>query len=82
MAVKTTEGEAMPENKGIIHAMLLDSLTGKFVPVEIKLKFKIKARANLSGNIYYFDSAEYSNIEIESVKIFIINLCYKTYSIR
>lgn len=55
--------------EGTINASLKDSITGKDVPVEIKLKFKLRARGVPNGNSYYFHSAEFGDIEIESIKI-------------
>lgn len=54
---------------GIIHALFTDAYTGKSIPVEIQLKYNAQARGNLTGDLYHFDSVDFSNIAIESVKV-------------
>jgi len=55
--------------EGTINASFIDSYSGNPVPVEIRMKYNALARGNLLGNLFHFDSAEFNNIEIESVKI-------------
>lgn len=55
--------------EGTIYASVTDAYTGTAMPVEISIKYDARARGNSLGTLYHFDSAEFSNIEIESVKI-------------
>jgi len=55
--------------RGIIHALFTDAYTGNSVPVEIQLKYDARARGNIAGDLYHFDSVEFGNIDIESVKV-------------
>lgn len=55
--------------KGIIHALFKNAYTGKLVSVEIQLKYNARARGNITGDLYRFESVEFSDIDIESVKI-------------
>ena len=57
------------EREGTIYALFTDYGTGEEIPVEIQMKYKARARGNLLGNLYHFDSVEFSDIDIESVKI-------------
>lgn len=57
------------KRNGTIYASFKDYYSGKNIPVEIKLKYRIRARGNLLRNLYHFDSADFSDIKIESVKI-------------
>lgn len=52
---------------GNIHASVIDSVSGESIPVRIQFKFKLRARGVPIGNLYYFNSAIYDDIEIESV---------------
>lgn len=58
------------DREGTLYTLLLDSLTGRYTPVAIKFKFKLRTRGNLTGSIYHFDSADYNDIQIESVNFF------------
>jgi len=53
---------------GIIKALFTEAYSGEMRPVEIKIKYDAWAHGNLAGNLYYFDSVEYSNIELEEIK--------------
>lgn len=57
------------EREGTIYALFTDATTGADVPVEIQMKYKARARGNLFQTLYHFDSVEFSDIDIESVKI-------------
>lgn len=53
---------------GIIRAVLTDVANGYKIPVEISLKYD--ARARHSGvNPYFFDSVEYTDIVVGSIKL-------------
>ena len=56
------------KREGTIYALFTDSSTGKDIPIEIQMKYKARARGNLLGNLYHFDSVEFSDIEIESIR--------------
>jgi len=52
---------------GIIKGLFTDSVSGELIPVEIRIKYDARAHGNLLGNRYFFDSVEYSNIELEGI---------------
>lgn len=54
--------------KGILRALFTDFITGELVPIEIRFKYDTRARGNLSGNLYYFNSVEFNNIVVESIQ--------------
>ena len=55
--------------RGTIYALFTDSNIGKDIPIEIQLKYKARARGSILGDLYHFDSVEFSDVEIESVKM-------------
>ncbi len=55
--------------KGTIHALFTDAYAGNPVPVEIQLKYNARARGNTTGNLFHFESVEFGDIDIQSVKI-------------
>jgi len=55
--------------EGTIYAFFTDSTAGADIPIEIQMKYNARARGTLTGNLYHFDSVDFSDIEIESVKI-------------
>ncbi|MBN7772961.1 hypothetical protein [Clostridium aminobutyricum] len=57
------------KREGTIYALFTDSSTGENIPVEIQMKYTARARGNIFETLYHFDSVEFSDIEIESVKI-------------
>lgn len=57
------------KREGTIYALFTDANSGEDIPIEIQLKYTARARGNLLGNLYHFDSVEFSDMEIESVKI-------------
>jgi len=57
------------ERRGTIYATVTDAYTGRLQPVEIQMTYDARARGNLTGDLYHFDSAEFNNIKIESVKV-------------
>lgn len=52
---------------GIIKGLFTDANSGELIPVEIRIRYDAMARGNLSRDQYFFDSVEYSNIELEGV---------------
>lgn len=52
---------------GVIEGLFTDAYSGELVPVEIRIRYDARARGNLQGGEYFFDSVEYSNIELEEV---------------
>lgn len=52
---------------GYIYASVVDSVTGKSIPVVIQFKFNFKGQGVPMGNVYYFKDAVYDDIQIESV---------------
>lgn len=61
--------ETLPRN-GVIHAEFRDANSKLWTHVEIYLSFDSRTRGNISGDKYYFDSVEYTNIKIQDIKIF------------
>ena len=55
------------KRRGVIKGLFKDSYSGGLEPVEIHIRYDARARGNLMGNEYFFDSVEYSNIELEEV---------------
>ena len=55
--------------KGTIYALFTDAYTGNPVPVEIQLKYNFLTRGNTKGNLFHFESVEFGDIDIQSVKI-------------
>lgn len=55
--------------KGTIHALFKNAYTGKLVSVEIRLSYNARARGNITGDLYRFESVEFSDIDIESVQM-------------
>lgn len=55
---------------GVIHAEFRDAHSKLWTHVEIYLSFDSRARGNISGDKYHFDSVEYTNIKIQDIKIF------------
>ncbi len=52
---------------GVIKGLFTDAYSGELIPVEIRIRYDARARGNLQGGAYFFDSVEYSNIELEEV---------------
>ena len=57
------------KRRGILRGLFRDADSGKYIPVEIYFTFDVRGRGNLSGDIYYFDSLEYSNIQIDHIDV-------------
>lgn len=55
--------------RGVLRALFRDADSGKYIPVEIYFTFDVRGRGNASGDIYYFDSLEYSNIKIDQIDV-------------
>lgn len=55
------------KRSGVIKGLFTEAYSGGLEPVEIHIKYDARARGNLTGNEYFFDSVEYSNIELEEV---------------
>lgn len=58
----------LPRN-GVIHAEFRDANSKLWTHVEINLSFDSLTRGKTSGDKYYFDSVEYTNIKIQDIKI-------------
>lgn len=52
---------------GIIKAVLSDTVNGFEIPVEIDLNYDAMVRHS-GGNPYFFDSVEFDNIQVNSIK--------------
>jgi hypothetical protein len=52
---------------GAIRGLFTDAASGELIPVEIRIRYDARARGNLLGGEYFFDSVEYSNIELEEI---------------
>jgi len=57
--------------KGTINANALftNENSKRLVPVEIQLKYNFLTRGNTKGNLFHFESVEFGDIDIQSVKI-------------
>ncbi|WP_312282021.1 hypothetical protein [Oscillibacter sp.] len=55
--------------KGTIYALFTDEYTGTLVPIEIQLTYNARARGNATGNLYHFESVEFGDIDINSIKV-------------
>ncbi len=55
--------------KGVLRAMFRDKYSLQWVPVEIHEKFNIRARARPEESRYHFDSVEYSDIDVEGMRM-------------
>ena len=60
--------ETLPRN-GVIHADLRDANSKLWTHVRFYLKFDSLTRGKLTGDKYYFDSVEYTNITIQNITI-------------
>ncbi|MPN52052.1 hypothetical protein SDC9_199704 [bioreactor metagenome] len=54
--------------EGILSAVAGSSNSGNAVPIEIRLKYDMRARVQPDENLYYYDSMELSNIEIVRIE--------------
>lgn len=52
----------------IFNAVVRDSASGMHAPLEIRLRYDVRARGNPVGNLYRYDSLELSNIEVVDIK--------------
>ena len=52
---------------GVIRGLFTDADSGELKPVEIRIRYDARARGNLLGDQYFFDSVEYTNIELEEI---------------
>lgn len=51
-----------------LNVIARDAYSGERIPVELRLKYYVMARAHFTNDIYYFDSIELSNIKIMGAK--------------
>ncbi|BAK99910.1 hypothetical protein OBV_27120 [Oscillibacter valericigenes Sjm18-20] len=72
--IKTAKDYVPPElikkysRAGILRALFRDADSGVLMPIEICLKYDARGRGQETGDIYHFDSVEYSNIEIGEIR--------------
>lgn len=52
---------------GIIRALFTEGESGQRVPLEIRFKFRARARS-AAQNPYFFDSVEYTDLHLDSVR--------------
>ena len=52
---------------GVLHALFRDETSGAFIPVEIHFTFDVRGKGQQSGNLYHFDSVEYSNMKVDQI---------------
>lgn len=55
--------------KGIFKVMVRDGASKLWIPLEIYVKLNASGESRFSGDVYHFDSAEYSDIVVEGVRI-------------
>ncbi len=55
--------------RGVIQGMFRDRYSLQWIPVEIRTRFNIMARAHPEEGQYYFDSIEFSDIVVESINV-------------
>jgi hypothetical protein len=53
--------------KGILRVIVVND-AGEQIPMEIRLRYDARARSNVSGSLTFFESAEYNNIEVDSIE--------------
>lgn len=72
--VRTAEDYAPPTltvkypRIGILRALFRDDTSGVLIPIEIHFTFDVRGRGQQRGNLYHFDSVEYSNIKVDEIK--------------
>ena len=54
--------------EGILSAVAGESSSGAEIPVEIRLRYDMRARVYPAGNLYYYNSMELSSIEVVDIK--------------
>lgn len=52
---------------GVITGLFTDSDSRELKPVAIRIRYDARARGNLQGTELFFDSVEYSNIELQEI---------------
>lgn len=55
--------------KGIFKVMIRDGASKLWIPLEIYVRLNASGEGRFTGDEYHFDSAEYSNIVVESVRV-------------
>lgn len=58
------------KRESTIYALLTESLTGNNIPIEIKMKYKVRPRVIPLKDSYYLGSTKLSDIKIESVETY------------
>lgn len=72
--VKTAKDYVPPEliqkypRTGIIRALFRDADSGALTPIEIRLTYDARGRGQETGDVYHFDSVEYSNIKVDEIR--------------
>ena len=55
--------------RAVLTIEAIDAYSGKRVPIEIRLRYDVVARGNLSGSQYLFESIELSNIAVTGMSL-------------
>lgn len=71
--VRTAEDYVPPEltekypRAGVLRALFRDDTSGVLMPIEIHFTFDVRGKGQQSGDLYHFDSVEYSNIKVNQI---------------
>lgn len=74
--IQTAENYVPPEpikkfsRAGVLRALFRDENSGVLIPVEIHFTFDVRGKSQHYGNLYHFDSAEYSNMKVDKISQF------------
>lgn len=52
----------------ILNIEALDQHSGEWVPLELRMRYDVLARGNLTGGLYHFDSVELDNMDLVDMK--------------
>lgn len=55
------------KREGVFRGSFTEESSKELVPIEIRFKYNARARGNSTGNLYFFESANFDHIEIESI---------------
>lgn len=56
------------KREGIINALFFESDTGEEIPIEIRIKYTARARSSKPDNLYFYNSVDFGDIEVDSVR--------------
>jgi len=71
--VRTAKDYVPPEltekypRSGVLHALFRDDTSGVLMPIDIHFTFDVRGKGQQSGDLFHFDSVEYSNIKVDQI---------------